>query len=94
MRVRVTVYLRPRTVMILLARKDKQRGGLKWFAGVIGVSQPHMSHMISGRQPVPSGRQALVMNAFRGMGLRRGHKVCWDDVFQQTVVEDGSVTTL
>ncbi len=84
---RVRVYLRPKTVLVLLARKDMQHGGQKWLAMRIGVSQTLVSLMINGQSPVPSGRQGQIMEAFRGMSHKRGGRLTWDDVFQSTMVD-------
>lgn len=87
MRLRVVVYLRPKTVKVLLARKDKTWGGQKWMAEQMGVSEQFVSAMLSGMQPVPSGRQGVIINLFRGMGLGRGQRLSWDLLFQQCVKE-------
>ena len=92
MRLRILVYMRPKTVKILLARKDKQWGGQKWLADQMKVSETYISLMLSGYEPVPTGRQSLLINAFRGMARAKGEKVRWDDIFQNVTRADGSVT--
>lgn len=88
MRLRVVVYLRSTTVKVLLARKDKQWGGQKWLAEQMRVSETYVSLMLAGKQPVPTGRQGLIINAFRGMSHKKGGRVTWDDIFQQVIKED------
>ena len=87
MKLKVFVFLRPRTVKILLARKDKPWGGQKWLAEQLGISEAFVSMMLNGKAAVPSGKQSAVINAFRGMSHKRGGRVSWDDLFQQSVLE-------
>lgn len=82
MRLKIVVYLRPRTVALLLAKKDKQWGGQKWLADQMRVSQTYVSLMLAGKQPVPTNRQGLIINAFRGMSHKPGGRLRWEDLFQ------------
>lgn len=92
-RLRVVVFIRVRVVALMLARKDMAWGGQKWLAERMGVSQAYMSLMMSGQKPVPTRRQALLMEAFRGMSHKKGGRLCWDDVFQP-VYREPSGTSL
>lgn len=92
LRLRIVVYLRPRTIKALLARKDKQWGGQRWLADQMRVSEVYVSRMLSGNEPVPTGRQSFVINAFRGMSHKKGGRLSWDDVFQQVTKEMSAAT--
>jgi DNA-binding transcriptional regulator YdaS (Cro superfamily) len=95
MKIRVLIFFRPKTVKVLLARKDKQWGGQRWLAEQLGLSESYISSMIAGREPVPTGRQGAAMNAFRGMSHKRGGRLSWDDLFQSVVKEvDGTATAI
>jgi hypothetical protein len=86
-RIRVVVFIRTKTVLLLLAKKDMQWGGKKWLACKVGVSQAYMSQILAGRAPVPTGRQKLFIEAFRGMSHKPGGRLKWDDLFQPVVLE-------
>lgn len=87
MKLHVYVYLRPVTVKLLLARMDKAWGGQKWLAEQIGLSESHLSRMLGGELPVPSGKQVLIRNIFRGMSHKKGGRTTYDDIFQQVIKE-------
>lgn len=93
MKIRVFIYLRPKTVKILLARKDKQWGGQRWLAEQIGMPTSNVSMMISGARAVPNGKQGAIINAFRGMSHKKGGRLCWDDIFQQVIKEEEGTAT-
>lgn len=89
MRLKVTVYLRPRTVAILLAKKGKRWGGQKWMAERLGVSQTYVSLMMMGKDgyPVPTTKQQVIWDLFRGMSHKPGGRLKDDDLFQYVARE-------
>ena len=79
---RIKVYLRPKTVLILLARRNVGKG---WLAEQVGVSRWTVSMWIAGKENPAEQSRERIMDAFKGMGLSRGTKVGWDDLFQSVI---------
>ena len=101
MRIRVVVYLRPKTVALLLSKKKaklRMRGGQKWLADRLGVSETYVSLMMLGEHgsPVPANRESVIWDLFRGMSHKPGGRLTDADLFQRVTIEkdvEGSVTT-
>ena len=90
MRVRVVVYLRPKTVKLLLVKKsilDRARRDQKWMAERLGVSEGFVSDMLNGKENVPAGKVGLLWELFRGMSHKRGGRLTDEDLFQYVTKE-------
>lgn len=79
---RIRVFLKPETVLRLLAKRDKPESGVTWLAVRLRVSKTLATRMVRGSSPVPDGFQARIYDAFRGMGLEGSRRVSWDDLFK------------
>lgn len=91
---RVRVFLKKETVLILLKRKCAQRRGnvwvktqtadgpKTWLARQVGVSPTFIMYLLERREPVPDSKQAAILNAFKGMSHKPGGRLSWDDLFE------------
>ena len=92
MRLRIVVYLRPKTVKILLAKKqliEGEKRDQKWLSLQLGTSQAMVSLMLRGVAPVPSSKGPLLWDMFRGMSHKHGGRLKDSDLFQYAAFEQG-----
>lgn len=84
---RVIVYLKPKTILLLLARRNADLG---WLAERTGVSRTTVSFWMHGKSQPSNEARTRIMEAFRGMSHKPGGRLKWDDIFQSVFVDSGA----
>lgn len=83
---RLRIFLKPGTVMLLVVRKSGSKDASGWLAGRLRISKTLATRMLRRSAEVPDGMPPKILRLFSGLTTERYKRVGWDDLFESDLV--------